>query len=260
MYARDRRWSRRSDTAATSGMLEQRVDGELVAVHDVEDAVRDAGLLQQLGRPQRRGRILLGRLEHERVPACERGRPHPHGHHGGEVERRDPGDDAERLADRVDVDAGRGLLGEVALEQRRDAAGELDHLEPARDLAEGVGEHLAVLGGQDPGDLLATVVDELANPEQELGALRQRDGAPGGERRLRRLHGRIDLLHGGEVDLAGLASQRRVVDGPAAAGRAGHALAADPVGDAGELCALLLALGCGNDVGHQSSSGAHEGA
>ena len=37
------------------------------------------------------------------------------------------------------------LFGELALEQVRDPAGELDDLEAARDLALGVGERLAVL-------------------------------------------------------------------------------------------------------------------
>ena len=64
----------------------------------------------------RRGRILLRRLQHERVAARDRGRPHPHGHHRREVERRDARDDAERLPDRVHVDAGRRLLRELALQ------------------------------------------------------------------------------------------------------------------------------------------------
>src|SRR5207253_10119648 len=68
-------------------------------------------------------------LFRSRVPAGESRRPHPHGHHRGEVEGRDPGGDAERLADRVDVDAGRGLLREAALQELRDPAAELDHLE-----------------------------------------------------------------------------------------------------------------------------------
>ena len=71
------------------------------------------------GEEQRRRRVLLARLEHEGVAAGDRVRAHPQRHHGREVERRDAGDDAERLADRVDVDAGRGLLGEAALEQLR---------------------------------------------------------------------------------------------------------------------------------------------
>ena len=160
--ARDRGRADEADGADIL-VLEDRVDRDLVAVHDVEDAVGQAGLLEQLGGPDRCGRILLGRLQHERVAARERRPPHPHGHHRREVERRDPGDDAERLPDRVDVDAGRSLLGHAALEQVRDPAGELDHLEPARDLAHRVGEHLAVLGREDPGDLLAAFVQELAD-------------------------------------------------------------------------------------------------
>ena len=84
---------------------------------------------------------------------------------------------------------GRGLLGVAALEQGRDPAAELDHLEPARDLAHRVGEHLAVLGGEQPGEVLAVGVEELADPEEELGAARERERAPGGEGRLRGLNG-----------------------------------------------------------------------
>ena len=217
-------------------------------MHDVEDAVRDAGLLEQLGRPVRRGRVLLGGLEHERVAAGERRRPHPHRHHRGEVERRDPGDDAERLPDRVDVDPGRGLLGHAALEQGRDPAGELDHLEPAGDLAERVGEHLAVLGREDARNLLAAVVHELADPEHQLGPLRERGGAPRGERRLRGGDRGTDLLGRRQVDLAALLPERRVVDGSGAAGRSLDGLAADPVADAGERFALLG--GRGRELGH----------
>ena len=59
-----------------------------------------------------------------------------------------------------------GLLGEAALEQLRDAAGELDVLQAAGDLAGGVGEHLAVLGGDDRGQLVGAVVQQLAEGEQ----------------------------------------------------------------------------------------------
>ena len=48
-----------------------------------------------------------------------------------------------------DVDPGRHLLGEPALQQVRDAAGELDVLDAALDLAGRVGEHLAVLARHD---------------------------------------------------------------------------------------------------------------
>ena len=60
---------------------------------------------------------------------------------------------------------------------------------PRVDLAHRVGEHLAVLGGEQAREVLAVGVEELADPEEELGAARERERAPRGERRLRRLDG-----------------------------------------------------------------------
>src|SRR4029450_6577997 len=48
--------------------------------------------------------------------------------------------------------AGSGGLAEFPLQQVRDAARELDHFEPALDVALGVGDGLAVLGGQELGE------------------------------------------------------------------------------------------------------------
>src|SRR3979490_58548 len=64
----------------------------------------------------------------------ERGRELPHRDHGWEIERRDPRDDAERLAQRVEIDAGAGAVAELALQKVGNAAGELDHFEPALDV------------------------------------------------------------------------------------------------------------------------------
>src|SRR5204863_720763 len=126
------------------------------------------------------------------------------------------GDDPKRLANRVDVDACRRLLGHAALQEMRDAAAELDHLEPARDLAQRVREHLAVLARKELRDLLALLVEELADREEELRPLRQRQRAPGGERLLRGLNGLIDLVGGSEVDGARLLSRGRVEHRPGA--------------------------------------------
>ena len=87
-------------------------------------------------------------------------------------------DDAERLAHRVDVDAGRDVLGVGALRQVPEAARELDDLHAAGDLAERVGEHLAVLGGEDLGQLLLAGVEQLAEREQHRLALGDRGVAP----------------------------------------------------------------------------------
>src|SRR6202007_596724 len=108
-------------------------------------------------------------------------------------------DHTERLADRIDVDAGRRLLRVLRLEQRRKAAAKLDDFEPARDLAERIREDLAVLGGKDARDFLAALVHELADAEEDLGAPRERHLAPGRECRARRLHRAVDLLGRREV-------------------------------------------------------------
>ena len=137
-------------------VLEDRVDRDLVALDDAEHALGHAGLAQELGDEHRGGRVLLGRLEDERVAARDGVAEHPHRDHGREVERGDARHDAQRLADLVHVDARRGLFAEPALQQVRDAARELEVLEAAGHLAQRVGRDLAVLGGQQaprcPGD------------------------------------------------------------------------------------------------------------
>ena len=175
--ARDRRGADEAD-GGDVGVLEQRVDGLLVALDHGEDPVGQACVLPHLREEQRGGGVLLARLEHERVAAGDGVGAHPQRHHRGEVERRDAGDDAERLTDRVDVDAGRRLLGEAALEQLRDPGGELDVLQAARDLAGGVAEDLAVLGGDDGGQLVGAGVQQLAEGEQHGGPARQRGRTP----------------------------------------------------------------------------------
>ena len=81
--------------------------------------------------------------------------------------------------------------------------------------------------------------------------LRQRDLAPGRERLLRGGDGLADLLDRGEIDLAGLHPERRVVDGAAAARLAGDALAADPVADPAHFRRLLGRSLC--DLCHELS-------
>ena len=66
------------------GMVEDGVDRLLVAVHDVQHAVGEAGLLEEIEDQHRRGRIALRRLQHEGVAAGDRHRMHPERHHGRE--------------------------------------------------------------------------------------------------------------------------------------------------------------------------------
>src|SRR3546814_3553659 len=59
-----------------------------------------------------------------------------------EVERRDASTDADRLAHRIDVDAGARALRIFALQHMRDAAAEFDDVEPALDVAARVGDEI----------------------------------------------------------------------------------------------------------------------
>ena len=203
------------------GVGQQRVDGLLVTVHDAQHAVGQAGLLPQRGDGVDGRRVLLAGLDDHGVAAGDGDRHEPQRHHGREVERADDGHDAQALPDRVDVDLGRGVLGEAALHQVRDAAGELGDLEATGDLTEGVGEDLAVLGGDQRGDVLLALVEQLAEPEEHLGALGQRDAAPaGGPGLVRGGDDLVDEVGRGEVELAALHAGGGVEDRAGALGGA----------------------------------------
>ena len=135
------------------------------------------------------------------LPQAIAGAALPQRDHGGEVERRDAGDDAERLAHRIEVDARAGALGVFALHQVRDAAGELDHFEPALDVALGVGEGLAVLGGEQPGEIVVLGLDQLEEVEHHPRAALRVGGRPAGKRGLRVRDRLFDLGLAGECDL-----------------------------------------------------------
>ena len=85
----------------------------------------------------------------------------------------------------------------------RDAAGEFDDFLAAGDFAEGVGDDLAVLGGDDFGELALAGVEQLTELEQHLGALGQRGVTPGGERGGGGVDHGAGVLDTGERDLTG---------------------------------------------------------
>ena len=111
-------------------------------------------------------------------------------------------------------------------------AGELEVLETPGDLAHRVGRDLAVLGGQVRRELVAVRLDEVADPEHDLGPLRQRRRPPGREGRPGLGHGRPDLGRGGEIDVAGQPAGRGIVDRALPTRCAGDGPSADPVADA----------------------------
>ncbi|CAH0290989.1 hypothetical protein SRABI26_04230 [Arthrobacter sp. Bi26] len=210
---------------------QEAIDRFLVAVQDLENAVGQARVLPQLGEQHGGGGVALGGLEDEGVAGGDRHRGHPQRHHDGEVERGDAGDDAEGLAEGEDVDAGGDLVRVVALEQLRDAAGEFDDLQAAADLALRVGEDLAVLGGDQLGELVHVGCDEFAELEQHGGALGQGDVAPGIGSFAGRGDGGVEIFTVGQPQLCGDGAGGGVVDGLGAGAHACGFGAVDEVVD-----------------------------
>ncbi len=129
---------------------------------------RPASIISSASMHRHAGIALRG-LQDEGVAAGDRGRELPHRDHRREIERRDAGDDAERLAHRIDVDAGAGAFGVLALHQMRNAAGELDDLEAALDVALGVGNGLAVLARQQLGQLVVVALRPVRGTSSSRG-------------------------------------------------------------------------------------------
>ena len=101
---------------------------------------------------------------------------------------------------------------------RRDPAGELDHLEPARDLAHRVGEHLAVLGGEDPRRFLAALVHGSRIRKSSSARFASDVARQAGKAAFAAACRGGDLLDRRQIDLAGLLPERRVEHRAGAAG------------------------------------------
>ncbi len=202
-----------------------------IALDDAVDAVGEPGLLPEVGQQQRRRRIFLARLEQEAVATGDGVRHHPQRHHGREVEGGDPRHDPERLGHGVDVDPGGYLFGVGALEQVGYAAGELQIFEAPGHLALGVGEDLAMLGGDGRGHLLAVGVEQLPHAKQDLGAPGKAGGPPGREGAQGSRHSLVHLVSAGEIDFGHHLAEGGVVHGPGPARGPRYQLPVDPVTD-----------------------------
>ena len=88
-----------------------------------------------------------------------------------------------------------------ALEQVRNAAGEFDHLQAALHVAFGVGESLAVLGGQKPRQLIEFLLRQIEEFHHHAGTPLRIGGGPAGLRRFRNGDGMLDFGPFGECDL-----------------------------------------------------------
>ena len=224
-------------------IVEQRIHRKLVSLHHGEHPVGQAGLLQQQRQLDAQPRIALGRLEDKAVAAGQRHREHPHGDHGGEVERRDARHHAQRLADRKRVDVAPHAFGVFALEQLRDATGELHHFQPAHDLALRVGQHLAVLAGDQRGQPVDIALHQVAEAEQHPRADMRRGRRPARESRLGAGDGPIDQRRVGQSHAARLQPRRGIEHRRGAPARTVHPIARDKMRDQSLFSHCSLSIG-----------------
>ena len=179
------------------------------AVDDVDDAVRHAGLGQQLDEAlAERGRVVRG-LEDDGVAADERRHDLPGGDRDREVPRRDHADDADRHAD-----AHVELVGELggrrlAVEAPALAGHVVAHVDRFLDVSPGLGEHLAHLARHQLGELLLVLGDERREAEDDLAALRRGHEPPAPVRLLGRLDRAVDVLRAGARERPDRLARRR---------------------------------------------------
>ena len=152
---------------------------------------------------------------------------HEAGQHHREVERGDAGAHAQRLNQRVDVDAGGGVLGIFAQLQVGDRAGVLDHFQAAADFALGVGQGLAVLARDHLGQLGGVGAQQVLELQHDAHARALPGVAPGLERFLGIGHRQVQFLARGEGHLGDHFLRGRIDHVPPFSGLGLHELAAD---------------------------------
>ncbi len=133
--------------------------------------------------------------------------------------------------DGIKIDAGPGAFGVFALQQMRNAAGELHHFEPALDVAARVGQGLAVLGGEQLGEAVIFLLNQLEKLEHYAGAALRIGRRPSRLRGLRVGDGRLDLGLLGQRDLGLHLAGIGIEHVPEPPGGAFDGLAADEMAD-----------------------------
>ena len=132
---------------------------------------------------------------------------------------------------RIDVDAGAGAFGVLALHQMRDAAGELGDLEAALDVALGVGHGLAVLAREQLGELVVVALHQLDELHHDAGAALRVGRGPFRLRGTGVLDGGADFGLGRQRDLGLDVAGHRLEDVGGAARGALDLLATDEMSD-----------------------------
>ena len=236
---------------------ERRAGRFTVAGNDVDDAVGNAGFLNQFAEAQRAERSLLGGLEHDRAARGERGAEFPRRHHQREVPRDNLADDADRLAQRVRkiLRAVRGDGDGVAFDLGGPAGHVAEHVHGAGHVGDARdGEGLAIVERFELREFVGVLFDEVGELPDEPAAfggshLRPRaaiEGRAGG------VDGAIDVLFLAFGDASEDVAGGGIVAVERFAGRGVHPLAVDQhfawLSD--EAGYVVIQLNCLSSGGH----------
>ena len=194
-------------------MHEEGIDRVASAMHHVQHPGGEARFEEDLGQALPAQRGPLRGFEHKRIAGDDREGKHPQRDHHGEVEGRDSGAHSDRKSIKVLVYSARHVPQRPALEKRRGTAREVDHLDPPAHLTAGLVQRLAVMAGDDRGQLLEVLLEQSFVAEHEADAFHDRRAGPRLVRGGCRPDGRVDLVASGERDLVDDLARRGVVDG-----------------------------------------------
>ena len=179
-------------------MFHQGVGHGAIAVHEVENAGWEAGLVQQPGDPLQGERCLFGRFEHVGVARRQCVREEPERHHAGEIEGGDHAEHTQGQAQHLAIDAVGRADQFVALLQDRHAASHLAILDRPFHLRPSVGQGFAVLLGDRSGQVVFISAKQFEQGKEGGDASRGRGAAPGGVGGGGGFNGAIGCVRGGE--------------------------------------------------------------
>ena len=177
-------------------------NGIATTLHNIDDAIRDTRLLEQVNEELSGASNTLRGFEHVSVTECDAERVHPEGDHGREVVRSDTSHDTEWDTVRVDIDASSDALGRLTLSERGEAAGVLDDLITAENITSCISKRLAVLLGNERSELILVLLKQLLVLEHVADTCRDRRLRPGLERIFGVCHSFVELTLGREGHLS----------------------------------------------------------
>jgi hypothetical protein len=213
-----------------AGVVKDGFDSGAVALNDIENAVGEAGLLEEFGESEWGEGDLLRGLENEGVAAGDGDGEHPHGNHGGKVEGGDACDHAERESAGVAIDAWADFE-EFAGDELWEGAGVFDDFETFFDTGFGFGGELAVFARNEEGEFVDILFDEVFEFEEDLDAVFDREGRPRGESLVGDGDDAIDFGGVAESEVAQNGTVERAGDFAGSVAGDGLAETGDEVGD-----------------------------